>query len=299
MKLKPLALQKRKVKNEWTDDQLAKLKKHFSTIDDPKNLVKKIGKTYVAITSKAGVLGLKRLRKANDPWTEFRLDKIKKWYPDTENKIIAERLGLRVTQVDAKGFKLGLKKTKEFMYMQAMRTSFKKGQMPANKGKKQTEYMSAEAIERTKATRFKKGGISRNTLHDGIITIRHSSAKRGRKPYKMIRISKGKWQELQKYNWQKVNGIIPKGMCLWCKNGDTLNCDPSNWEVITRAENVMRNSGSIHLKDGVVAVYILGKENATTEAIAALKANPKLIEAKRLQLQLNRAINANKSRKNK
>ena len=34
---------------------------------------------------------------------------------------------------------------------------FPKGHVPRNKGKKQTDFMSAEAIERTKATRFQKG----------------------------------------------------------------------------------------------------------------------------------------------
>ena len=33
---------------------------------------------------------------------------------------------------------------------------FQKGQVSYNKGKKQSEFLSAEAIERTKATRFKK-----------------------------------------------------------------------------------------------------------------------------------------------
>jgi len=299
MKLQALITPERKKANKWTDEQLEKLKADYPVVKTPAKLAKALGRSLEAIKSKAEKLGLKRVRRSNDPWTPFRIDKLKLWYPEMENKVIAFKLGLRQTQVEAKGWKLGLKKTKEFMYMHSMQTSFKKGFVPTNKGKKQSEFMSADAIERTKATRFQKGALPSCTLYDGAITIRHGSMKNGKKPYKMIRIAKGKWQELQRYNWEKINGPIPKGMCLWCKTKDTLNCDPCNWEVITRAENVRRNSGSVKLKDGLVAFYILGKNHATPEAIEEIKKDKKLIEAKRLQLQLNRIINGKKSRKNK
>ncbi len=39
---------------------------------------------------------------------------------------------------------------------------FQKGHTPMNKGLKQSEYMTPGAIERTKATRFKKGNVPHN-----------------------------------------------------------------------------------------------------------------------------------------
>jgi hypothetical protein len=37
------------------------------------------------------------------------------------------------------------------------------------------------------------------------------------------------------------NGPIPEGKILCCIDGDSLNCDPSNWELKTRAEHGSRN----------------------------------------------------------
>ncbi|OWK23941.1 hypothetical protein AJ87_26355 [Rhizobium yanglingense] len=34
--------------------------------------------------------------------------------------------------------------------------------------------------------------------------------------------------------WEKANGPIPEGHVLKCLDGDKTNCDPSNWELISR-----------------------------------------------------------------
>jgi len=167
-------------------------------------------------------------------------------------------------------------------------TQIKKGNISYNKGLKQSEYMSKEQIEKTKATRFKKGGLPHTTLYDGAIRIRHRND-RDQKPHKHIRISKGKWQELQIYNWEKVKGPVPKDHVLACKDGDTLNCDPSNWYLLSKKKNAIRNSGSLNLSDGYVAMTIAGKNHP--DLIPELKQNKKLIEAKRQLIILNRTIN--------
>lgn len=121
----------------------------------------------------------------------------------------------------------------------------KKGTVPPNKGKKQSEYMSAEAIAKTVATRYKKGNIPGNTFaEDGVISIRtdrHKKRTNG-KPYKYIRLKLGVWYPLHQHNWNMKHGKPPKGHCLWCIDGNTLNCEPDNWELITRKENMRRNS---------------------------------------------------------
>lgn len=272
----------------WTDRQLSILKKEFPIVEDPRKLAKRLRKTYEAMKSKAAALGLKRKFQAG-PWTPARDKKLIDLFPKMTNEEIAKKLGLKESQVCSRGFKLGLKKDPEWKLMKSMTTSFKKGSVPSNKGRKQSEYMTREAIRRTKATRFKKGQLPKNTLHDGAITIRYSSASRGRKPTKFIRIALNKWVELQRYNWEKKYGPIPKGMRLWCKNGDRLNCEPDNWELITRKENVLRNSGSLHLKDGYVAFTIVGKSNM--DLYNQVLADKKMLDVKRQQLILKKTIN--------
>jgi hypothetical protein len=118
---------------------------------------------------------------------------------------------------------------------------FKKGDTPTNKGKKQSEYMSAAAIEKTKATRFKKGNLPHNSvgINDGDIHVRKDSSGIN---YKWIRESLGIWKMLHVYNWEKENGPIEKGFIVTFKNKDSMNCHLSNLELITRAENMERNS---------------------------------------------------------
>src|SRR5690606_32199751 len=162
----------------------------------------------------------------------------------------------------------------------------KPGNIPINKGKKQAEYMSPEAIARTVRTRFKKGNLPHNTADsDGEIRIRETKGR----PYKHIRISLGRWVHLHKHLWEQKNGPVPNGHCLWAKDGNSLNTDPDNWELITRKENRIRNSGSVALTDQAVAHYLSPRDKELREEI---KANyPELIEIKRKQLILNRTIN--------
>lgn len=91
----------------------------------------------------------------------------------------------------------------------------------------------------TAPTRFKKGNIPQNTLHDFAESIR---GKKGDPPYVYIRISLGKWVFKNRYLWELQNGPIPDGMVLACKTNDTTNCDPSNWEMISQEQNMLRNS---------------------------------------------------------
>lgn len=135
------------------------------------------------------------------------------------------------------------------------------GQVPMNKGKRQTDYMTPEQIARTTATRFHKDQKIWNEAKNGDIRIRNGSANRkGAKPHKHIRISKAVWKELQIYNWEKKHGPVPKGYVLACKDGDTLNCKPSNWKLITMADNVRRNAGWRNMSDEYIASMLVRKK---------------------------------------
>ena len=115
----------------------------------------------------------------------------------------------------------------------------KPGQEPPNKGKK----MSPEIREKVKHTWFPKGHKPHNTLKDGYITIRSEHPDRpGGKDYKWIRISEGEWEHLHRFNYRKKYGKIPEGMMVAFKDGDTMNCEPENLELISMEENMMRNT---------------------------------------------------------
>lgn len=116
---------------------------------------------------------------------------------------------------------------------------FKPGCTPPNKGRKQSEYMSAKAINISKKTRFKKGRLPHNTKKDGAISIR--TDKRGVQ-YKFIRVAISKWVPLQRWLWEKNNGPIPKGGKIIFIDGDTMNYELQNLQLITTAGLMVKNS---------------------------------------------------------
>jgi hypothetical protein len=116
---------------------------------------------------------------------------------------------------------------------------FNKGAPPPNKGKKLSEYVSPESIEKMKATQFPKGHLPVNTKADLSVSIR--ADKRG-VPYKFIRVAKREWIPLHRYNWIQVNGPITKKLKLVFKDGDTMNCDINNLELFSPADFMRKNS---------------------------------------------------------
>ncbi len=133
---------------------------------------------------------------------------------------------------------------------------------------------------------FSKGNTPTNTLYNSAITIRKDN--RGI-PYQFIRISVGNWLHLHVHTWMKHNGPVPEEMMVTFIDGNTMNCDIENLKLMTRKENALRNSGSIHLPDTYVAHLIAGKhyKHLKNEIIQ----NKDLIELKRQSIILNREIN--------
>lgn len=128
-------------------------------------------------------------------------------------------------------------------------TEFKKGQTPFNKGLKQEEWLSPEAIERTKATRFKKGQLPQTAKPMG--HIRRSPHRRNGEIVGYDWFININWKgerspnyNYRKYLWETFYGEpAPKGMIFVAKDGDQAK-EPTieNIEMISRAENMCRNN---------------------------------------------------------
>lgn len=169
---------------------------------------------------------------------------ITNYYLELPVKTLAHKLNRSGIGVLGRLKALGLVIPQEIIEQRKKDSRITKGTIPPNKGKKQVEYMSPEAIERTKATRFKKGQKSHNDVFDiGDISIRGDHTYRNNRRVQWIKLSRTKWQELHVYNWEQKYGPVPKGHCLWFKDGNSLNADVENLELISRRENVKRNSG--------------------------------------------------------
>jgi len=211
-------------------------------------------------------------------------------YLDIPVKAMATILNYGDGVIQRRVKQLGLVIPREIIEQRIADSRIQKGAVPVNKGKKMIDYMSPEAIERTKATRFKKGQLPPNTKSDGVIAIRHGHKERGGRPYKWIRINQANWKMLHVFNWEKKYGPVPAGHIVVFKNGDTMNCEVSNLQMISRKQHAANTRN----KDGWIAMtmsHVKGKGKVDYDLHKKILQHPELIDLKRQSLNLNRTIN--------
>uniref|UniRef100_UPI003F694E61 HNH endonuclease signature motif containing protein n=1 Tax=Sediminibacterium sp. TaxID=1917865 RepID=UPI003F694E61 len=171
-------------------------------------------------------------------------DIIKAEYLNIPIKRLAKNINKSNCYVLGRLKKLGLIIPPEIIANRITNSRIKPGHIPKNKGLRQSEYMSQEMIDRTIATRFKKGQIPHNAIgfKDGDIVTRYAHKERNAPPYKWIRIGKGKWEMYHVNLWKQHNGNIPNGHIIVFKDKNTMNVRIENLECITKKENMLRNS---------------------------------------------------------
>lgn len=227
----------------------------------------------------SGMTGKTNFSKAEDR-------KIQREFLKKPIKRLADEMNRSFTGIMGRIKALGLVLPEEIRQERKLKGCFQPGQVPPNKGKK----MPVEVYNALKNTMFKKGRKPYNTAYDGEIRIRTDHEQRNGLPYKWIRISEGNWEMLHRVNWEKKYGPIPPDKILVFRDTNPMNCEPDNLEMITRAENMLRNSSSLNLPDAYVAYCIVGKNN--THLLEEVMKDKKLIEIKRQQLLLRRKIKA-------
>lgn len=166
-------------------------------------------------------------------------------FPDEKTQSIADDLGLTYSQVVYRASILGLKKSDQFknsilsgrknVITVGKDTRFKKGNIAHNKGKK----MSENIYQKIKPTMFKKGNRPMNWKPDGTIVQR--ADKTGR-IYLYYKIKDNFWVLYHRKIWEDQNGKIPKGLVLKFKDGNSLNCDIQNLELISMVDNMQCNT---------------------------------------------------------
>jgi hypothetical protein len=240
--------------DNWTKEEIETLKKLYPTVPTP-DIAESMGRTRGAVRTKAIKLKIQKLIASNNPYTPEKKLILEKLYPNTTNKEIARILNVTESSVIAAGFRFKLKKTPEFMREHTFKSCYKKGRIPENKGKKITEYASKEAIEKIKATQFKKGGIpacygrvgSERINSEGYIEVKVADP--------------NKWKMKHVFEWEKLHGTVPNGYIVVFANKNKADFSPANLEIITRKENMERNTVHNYPKEIAVVVQLRGALN--------------------------------------
>lgn len=175
-------------------------------------------------------------------WTPEQIDILQKMYPDNYAEDIARELVKPKSSIYYKAGILGLKKSAAFREMELQRQGnrlrvvgakhrFNQGHTPANKGVK----MSPEIYDKVSRTMFRPGQMPHNTRHDGFTRI----SKDG---YIEIRVRPGKFIHKHRLIWENHHGKIPAGYIVVFKDRNPMNCSIENLTLISRKENMSRNS---------------------------------------------------------
>ena len=203
------------------------------------------------------------------PWTDKEVETLRRLYPDVLCKEIARQMGRCITSIYGMANKLELHKSEAFkeseysgritkLLIKGAEYRYKKGHKPFNKGLPMGEFMSPETQQKFSLKTFRKGHIPHNTKKDGQISMRRDN---NGYTYKFIRTSLGVWEALHVYNWEKQNGPVPDGFIVVFKTPDKINCEISNLELITREDNMRRNTIHRYPDELKTAIRTLNKLN--------------------------------------
>jgi hypothetical protein len=245
----------------WTTKELNQLRRDYPTCRDPRDLAEKFGKTYCAVKTKALKIGLKRAFTANTGRTKLTPAQdrfLKANYLTIPPQRMADRFGVSEMCIKGRMRQLGLVVPREIVEQRILASRIQKGATPPNKGKKWSEFMSREGMRNSLRTTFRKGNLPHNTQYDGAIRVRRD--KSGRQ-YQYIRVSLGKWELLHRWVWMVMRGAIPAKHLVVFKDGNPGNCNIDNLELITRQENMKRNTYHNYPKDIALMVQLRGALN--------------------------------------
>lgn len=172
-------------------------------------------------------------------------------FPGRPSADVARDLGRTEKAVHARAHKLGLRKSAAYLLGEhasqrdgrlieaGAATRFHPGHGPWNAGLK-----GWDAGGRSVETRFKPGEIrgaaARNwrpfgaerTNKEGILQRKVAVGGRGKK----------RWQAVHVLLWESHHGPVPRGHIVVFRNGDRSDIRLDNLELISRAENMRRNS---------------------------------------------------------
>lgn len=179
-------------------------------------------------------------------YTDAQLDEIRQRYPHEKTQVIADSMSIAVASIYNLAYKLGLKKSEEYLLTpgcgrllkgtrNGIAGEFKKGHVPFNKGLK----MPDSVYDKVKGTMFTKGHVPANVKPIGYLSVRPDTSGR---EYIYIKIKDSVWELYHRYLWEQEHGEIPNKMKIVFINGNSLDCKLENMKLMTYQEAMLMNT---------------------------------------------------------
>lgn len=200
-------------------------------------------------------------------WSPDEIARLRDLYPILPTADVAMALGRNTRSVYNGATQYGVTKSAEYLKSdnakriqrgctdpRMMRTRFPAGHTPWNAGQK-----GWRAGGRSKETRFAPGHRphtwlpigSERVTDDGTLQRKVSDTGDTRKD----------WRAVHALLWERAHGQIPPGHIAVLKNRDKRDIRIENVEVISRAENMRRNSYHRYPKEIALAIQLRGALN--------------------------------------
>lgn len=222
----------------WDDKMDNLLRRHYPK-GDIATLAARLGRTQCAVANRARALGIRRRSGKHKPWTKRDIANLRRLYADNPASVVAEKTRHGEKAVYNMAHALGLTKSGEYRsaagrklcrHENSVATRFRKGRTPENKGKREQEFRSPEAIERCRRTQFKPGRKPHNAKPVGYESVNKDG-------YVMVKAEgEGKMVPKHRLVWRQAHGEIPRGCIIAFKDGNRLNCELDNLCMISRED---------------------------------------------------------------
>lgn len=158
-------------------------------------------------------------------WSPEQLQLLRDHYPDSQTAELVDLIGRDIGSIYRKAAQLGIKKSPEF---NASPFSGRQAESPVGK-----EFMN------------KDGYVIRKVNNDLPLCQR--------------------WRYVHMIEWEQHHGPVPDGRILRFKDGNTINTDISNLELITRKDNLELNSIHRYPKEVIEIINLQKKLEHTIE----------------------------------
>ena len=191
-------------------------------------------------------------------WTNEQIKLLVQHYPNMPMPELIKTIGRDEKSIYSKARSIGVKRSQEYLdspHACRLRPGdnigkefrFKKGNKAWNKG--------VSVNNGGEAGWFPKGNKPANYRPVG--TIRAVDG------YQEIKVAEGmrQWKLLHRVVWERMNGKIPKGMVVIFLDGNTENIEITNLSLMTKAQNMKRNTIHNYPKEIAVLVQLQGAIN--------------------------------------
>ena len=152
-------------------------------------------------------------------------------------KVVSEHFGIEFSASQCRAYK------KNHDIVSGLDCRFKKGDEPANKGKK----MSPEQYEKCKATMFRKGNVPANHMEVGECT--HTTDGYLIRKVQEQGTQQERFEFVHRKVWEEHNGPIPEGKMVSFLDGDKDNCNIDNLVLIDNKENMELNRSNLRFSN--------------------------------------------------